>query len=408
MTTGLWLGLNLSKNSSRFIVLALIFLIGFVGAIDASAKSRRVRSQSKQLTTSLDRSTTSPIFSSDRLKLQGKVGLMSQMIEEDTRSGSNVNLNLGVKFQYKFVEQFQLRAELRYNFSQERYQAPIDDHRFSDGASLNEAVAVFKPHSIFELGAGAVNQGSFVSTPLLISNRSFPGLYEQLQFGSEANFIKLRLNQAIPTSRSFDSDRQEKEETPSYTSETLSLGWTPNKHIHLSPFAKHYRFLNLPSQVAFISEQAGNTVDGTGQSNSEFRYDFNGFAYGINTELRPISQFFLGGGFQHIQNSEAPEAFNTAQMAEIYLKYRHPVVEMKPYYTAFFNESDVSPARYNSSQFGNSNRQGYVAGLEVTFPRHGFKVEAQFVDANIIDEINSQQKDRDYLVVWVETLYVEF
>ena len=130
-------------------------------------------------------------FSNDRVQLEGRLRIGSQFFNNETDQANNASFTLGTKFNYKFIESLKLKTEIELSFSSGRAQSQIEDDRLSDGFNAREAVVAFEPNSYLELGAGAVNQRRLVSTPLLMSNRSFPGAYEQVNFGGIRNWTFL-------------------------------------------------------------------------------------------------------------------------------------------------------------------------------------------------------------------------
>ncbi len=408
MFTGQQLG---PEWSSRVLgVFVLILILGFLFESDfARSSEKAIRSRQTLDTGVTSSSQLQPprTFSNDRMQLEGRLRLGSQYLTDETDEGVNATFGLGVKFNYTFIDWLKLKSETRLTFSQERFQSQIDDDRFSDGFSVKEAVAVLEPVRFIEIGAGAVNQSYFISSPLLMSNRSFPGLYEQLQYVHGRNYVAVRLGQAVPTSRSFDSHRQEKEKTPYYYTHGLRAGFLPNKHIRLEPYVTHYRYENLPSVVAFQSAIRGNTVPNPQPTNSVFAFEFEGMVAGLKTELRPNNRLALVGEYQYIKNSEAPETFNTGQWAGVTLKAQYKQMIFEPQVASFYNESDTSPASYNSGEIGHNNREGMAFGFDVTFMDYNFKIATDYVMADVVNP-NEEQSDLKYFVVTLETLYVEF
>ena len=409
MNTGQQLG---PERSSRIVgVFVLTIMLSFLldgGTAHSSERNLSKQSPDKTFTSSSSSRLVPPkTFSNDRLQLEGMLRLGSQYLTDETDEGANATFGFAAKFNYKFVDWLKLRSETRLTFSQERFQSQIDDDRFSDGFSMKEAVAVVEPNRYLEFGAGAVNQNYFISSPLLMSNRSFPGLYQQLQYTQGRNYVALRLGQSVPTSRSFDANRQEKEKNPYYYTAGLRGRAIIGKHFGIEPYVTHYRYENLPSVVAFRSAIRGNTVPDPQPTNSRFAFDFAGVLGGLKTEIRPNRRISLVGEYQYIRNGEAPETFNTGQWLGASVRTRYNQMVFAPGVATFYNESDTSPAFYNSGEIGHNNREGMVYEFDVTFEKYKFKIGMDYVVADVVNP-REEQSDLQYFVVTLETLYVEF
>lgn len=347
-------------------------------------------------------------ISNSRLSAQGQMVLGTQYFDDATDGGSNANLGFGLKLNYAPVESFRIQTETLLNLSRARFQAQIDDDEFADGFSVKEAIAAWQPIRPFEIAGGAVNQKNFIDSPLLISNRSFPGLYQQLAFGDEKkHFVKLRAMQAVPTSRSFDSDRIEKEKTPYYFTEGIVAGVRPNQHIQFIPYFQNYRYTDLPSIVAFNGSIRGNTVSDATPTNAQFAFDYQGYVAGIRTDINPNSDVTFRFEFQGIENSEAPETFNSGRLARVGVEFPVLGTKLEPKVGSFYNESDTAPAAYNSANIGHNNREGMAYGLDWTFEKYNLKISSEYVDAKVVN-VAQRQSDLKYFYFSVETLYVEF
>ncbi|NQZ02263.1 MAG: hypothetical protein HRT45_16520, partial [Bdellovibrionales bacterium] len=299
-------------------------------------------------------------------------------------------------------------------FSAERFQSQFDSDDFASGQNARRFDLVFKPIEYFQLGAGGINQREFINAPLLLSNRAFPGVYEQINIGCDhtgdfCNGVQLRAGQYLPTSRSFDTDRQEKEEDPFLSVIGAKLQLTPNKHVAFSAHYQSFRYENLPSVVAFRSRVRGNTVLGETAPNSLFAFDYAGYIVGGQIDLRPTSSVSVKFLFQAIENEAAPESVNSGRIASIRPEIRYGETVFKPFAGAYYNEPDTAPGFYSMGDLGHNNREGSFYGLDIDFNRYNFRLRSQIVQANLIneDEFNFQT-DQTYAAITLETLYVTF
>lgn len=373
-----------------------------------SSRSRAVRSQ-------VLRESQTPKFSNDRLTLEGKMGVGSQYLTDEFNEGASSAFGLNARMRYKFLENLELNAEILSVFSAERFQSQFDSDDFAGGLRARRFDIKYTPIKYFQLGFGGINQKEFVHTPMLVSNRAFPGTYQQINIGGVkgkdglCNCFFIRTSQLMPTSRSFDTDRQEKEEEPFFSTISAVAVLNPNKHISFQPYIRQFRYQNLPSIVAFRSRLRGNTVLGETSPDSQFAFAFEGYVAGALLTIKPVSNFDLELGYQAIENTEAPETVNSGALAFVRPKFRYGQTEFKPIAGAYYNEPDTAPALYNDGDFGHNNREGTFFGLEVDFNDYNFRVAARVYEANVInqDEFNFQT-NQTYAVISLETLYVEF
>ncbi|MGE0764693.1 MAG: hypothetical protein AB7N80_15565 [Bdellovibrionales bacterium] len=338
------------------------------------------------------------------------LGSEVQNYSEGKDEGTGVLMDLGVLFNYALAPwaRFHFDAEARFYGS--RVQTRYEDETMSSGLRLRNGYVGFGDEDLFEFRTGVLSQKDLGAPLLVNTRRAFPGIREQMTFGSAAGMARLRLwaQQTMPTSYSLNTQRAEREKTPTFLTESINLKITPAKVFEAEFYATHFRFNNLPAVVAFESSALGNTVNGDVAPNSEFKYGFEGFVLGGSTCIcltGPLS-FRLGG--QWLQNTAAPDRANRAQSLFLEGTLRlGQTMNITPRYTAFFNESDTSPAYYNRWQWGNNNRKGMVAQIEVEFPRYGFSIQAEYVQAAMINQ-DPFQFDKQVFLLGVETSHVSF
>ena len=140
------------------------------------------------------------------------------------------------------------------------------------------------PFEFRELRGGAINQG-YLNSPMLVSGRrAFPGFQAILSHDFENIRAELSVEQVVPTSYSMNLDREDKEETPFFQTQSLQFKGKSLKLIEWSVTGGHFGWSNIPDKVAYESSLQGNSVIGSESvAGSQFKYDFDGLF--ASTEL---------------------------------------------------------------------------------------------------------------------------
>jgi hypothetical protein len=393
----------------------------FVASFPAFAQSQDLRQRSDFRPPApgsrLPLEPSKPKFSGDDFQIEGKLAVGSQYLTDEFNQGANAAFGLASRMRYSFLKSLSLNAEAFMTFSAERFQSQFDSDDFAEGLRARQFDLVFKPIKYFQLGAGGINQKEFIWAPLLLSNRAFPGAYEQINIVGDhnseyCNCLQVRAGQFLPTSRSFDTDRQEKEPDPFLSTIGVRGMLTPNKHISFTAHYLNFRYENLPSVVAFRSRVRGNTVLGETAPNSLFAFDFSGYVAGGTINLRPTDSVAVNFHFQAIENEEAPESVNSGRIAwvqPIIRLMKSGGVVLKPLAGAYYNEPDTAPGFYSWGDLGHNNREGTFYGLDIDFNNHNFRLRSKLVQADLINEDDFNfQTNQTYAVITLETLYVTF
>jgi hypothetical protein len=325
---------------------------------------------------------------------------------KDDGTGAVVKAGLLLKRKLTGWARFHFEPEARFYSSrvQTRYQNDVMASAFR----VRDGFAAFGVEDTFELQAGILSQ-KVLRTDLLIGRRrAFPGGREVFTAGNDKMQFKAFAQQLVPTSNSLNTERSERESTPTLLTETLEFGLTPAKMFEAMFYATHYRFNHLPAVVAFESATLGNSVTGDVPAVSEFRHGFDGFALGTDLNFNVAGPLTFRTGGKWLQNTAAPSGSNRGQLlylgADLHLV--HGIVLM-PEFQVFFNESDTAPGYYNSFEMGNNNRKGLTGRLEVDFKEEGFSIELQYTQAAMINP-DPFQADKQVFLVEVKTDNVPF
>jgi hypothetical protein len=138
-----------------------------------------------------------------------------------------------------------------------------------------------------------------------------------------------------------------------------TIGFKSGKEDFFQLELSHYKFQDLPSNVAEKSLAFGNSISGTGEA-SQFNYDFSGANFYFNSRVMTSELGLLFSG-QYIYNEKAPDGRNSGYLAYLGLEFEKLIVKLE----GFKNESDTSPAFYNSKYHGHNNMQGNGLNLQL-------------------------------------------
>lgn len=331
---------------------------------------------------------------------------MSDLTDSETYASARLNLLGGAKL----LPSLQLLGDVSVAGASGFSQSRFGNDSLGSGININEALVSVFPEGFFSLDAGIINQ-RFLGSGLLVSDLPFPALRQTLkkEWNIEDSTIELGLKaqQAIPTSRTLDNQkRSEKEGTPTFMTQTLYADVEFTDSTSMNASLSRYQFKELPSSVAFESRLLGNTVPFSTASQSQFLFDYQGSLYTLNARQKLVSGLAIYGGAELIENDEAPSAYNRGFLTKIGATWNFQDHELDLSVANYFNESDSSPAFYNSSRLGHNNMKGQAYAAAFTYEEL-FRVRVQYSDTDVISP-NLVNTRRQNLSVALETLYVDF
>lgn len=316
-------------------------------------------------------------------------------------------LRVETSFRYKIIDELTFKADVHLLLLSQRAQQDLISDAFDEGFRLKQAFAEYKPLNQVTLSAGVINQQrNFAFVPMLMDDRGFPGFAQSFSFEMGEVRTQVFAQEGIPTSRSLNSNRVEKEATPVYLSQGVRMEWNPSNSFRLTTFGLHYSFQNLPSIVAAEGYSHGNTLtsDSTPTS-SRFMYAFDGLAFGVSEEWKFLPNYSFGLELQTLRNLRAPRAYNSGVFLTADLCFCFSKVEVRPAFISFFNESDTSPAVYNDGRFGHNNREGNGGQLKFVFPKWKFSAVGRYISADVINETANGQTRSEFVEIYLEANY---
>ncbi|MCB0390677.1 MAG: hypothetical protein KDD58_05280 [Bdellovibrionales bacterium] len=342
-----------------------------------------------------------------RSKFQGdwKLEIGAQSFEEDTDDEKLATVALSVRPSYRLLENLTLKADMKFKSESGRVQARF----YQEGEnlmSLSNASLEYYPTSFIMIEGGILNQGFLEQELLFSKSRAFAGVKEALVLNKQNYKIYLTAQQSLPSSSSLNTERAEKEETPSFTSQTLQAEFNTDSLKGIVG-GSYFQFDNLPSKVAYESIVNGNSVIEQGIANSYFEYNFKGYAFQTRLDWRLQDSLNIVGTLQLIENSEAPAGNSRGQMAWLGPIIQTGQLKWTFNYGQFFAEPDVAPAYYMNLNYGGANRIGKFGRFELEFSDYNFKIIAQYADSDVIN-LRTHQFQRINYLVRLETLYVSF
>ena len=325
--------------------------------------------------------------------------------KEGLEEAQLVQMSLSPKMDLNLASYFRIRGEAAINLNSASVQTRFKDPS-AEVFALQEFVAIIEPRKQISLEVGAVNQ-AHLSSDLLVDARAFPGALLRVGYVGKKLKLQGKLQSSIPTSASFESDRTELEETPSFQTQGVELYVRPLKWLEVKGQANIFQFENLPSKIAFESGRQGNTVNGDDVAESSFKYEFKGWNISYELEARLSKRVRTHVEFQLIENSEAPSGQGRSQLVGLGLPIDLSGVSVTPKVAYFFSEANSSPAYYNSALYGHNNREGMMGALRLDFKKLGFALDAQYVVANVINE-DAVQDDMESISLSMELLNETF
>ncbi len=268
----------------------------------------------------------------------------------------------------------------------------VDEYAPRRQVRLKRAFIKWSPLSFFQFKAGAINQRDYFA-PLLLTRTAFLGAQEELFYKfSENHKIFFRMQQAIPNNLNLTQRIGIVEDgTPSFLMETVGLDFDGDLFAFYAN-AGRWSYDSLSTGAAFQSQFLGNSVSGGSQLNSDFLYRYSGYTGSSAIRTHFSDDFGIKFWGQYLYNDKAPETRNKGYAVKSSLILGN----WQPSFLMFRNESDSSPAFYNSSFFSHNNHEGYSVELKYADPydKNDDKVTAfiNYVDSSPI-KFNAFQSD---------------
>ena len=258
------------------------------------------------------------------------------------------------------------------------------------------------------LQIGAINQ-DYLSAPLLVSDQAFLSAlvgYSHIRSKYEWQVV---VQQSMPSVINSFRRLNEIADSPYFSSLFLYGEWLPSDHYSFKGHLTTFYFTSLPSFIAYQSKTYGNTVFGE-KSSADFAYSYYGFNGDISTQIHVLPELYLSLGYNGVINLSAP--FEKAYGERIYLITDMDFWKWTKLYSRleyFYNNSDSTPAYFNSEIYGHNDRKGFLTELKAFFPKGNFEVGLRYVfSSSIQQEVtrSSLGAKQHSLMVFVSSRYL--
>lgn len=337
-----------------------------------------------------------------------KFGIGSSGYNQGNDEGTAAEFRLTARFDYEFTKWLKAHVVPRAEFFSARLQERDDaDDAGPSRIRLLDAYLNLSPVKFVEVHSGAIGQDK-LKMPLLISpRRAFPGARELVvvSVGPEVKIMAMA-QQLVPTSISFNSDREEKEKLPGFQTQSLHV---EGKHrlAEWEAIGGHYRWNEIPSRVVFESCKTGNIANCDNEKSARFPHGMEGYFWGAEASLGPkkYPQPLLGWRGQ--TNSKAPDSAGDAESWSVGAVYEVNDIEYRAEYLKWYSEPNTTVSAYTQTRYGQTNRDGNGVAFKVDFKERGFSVVGEWYNARRIN-FNPSQDTLNAYSLTVETNYAPF
>jgi hypothetical protein len=337
-----------------------------------------------------------------------QIEMHGESTSEGKDEGFASHLSADTNLSYRLAPWLSFRGSPYVDLYSARLQQRYEDEDYESRVGLHDSFVQIMPDPHFELRLGALGQG-VLETPLMIGrNRNFPGAMEigHLNINDKVEIDGI-LQQSIPTSHSLNIERDQREQLPTFQTQSLHLRAKPNDETELFAWAGHFRWKNLPAKVAAISQTLGNRPTGDDPASAKFGYGFDGYFGGLSACYCVHNSFGVAAGIERFANNLAPTERRNGQGLWLGPKYEEKFWSLKMTYTKFFVESDATPAYYNPARYGHNNRDGDSLEFKLNLKKYKFSIVGEYTSAAIIlQDFNQQHLTTMFL--GVETDYASF
>lgn len=342
-----------------------------------------------------------PLFRKSHLKT--KWSLSTWRFKEGLNDSLGVLLKLNLHWEKELLSNFLFITNIDLRASQSRLQQHIFGKSSSGVYFLREAKLVVIPKPALSLGLGVLSEGFWDKDLLVNSSSSFIGIRGSFNFmETKSSSVNLYLEQSIPPSSSSDSFRLDNEALPYFLMSQLNVNYTQEKwsvksHVFYSGYFK------LPAVVAYESSLLGNSVIGDNVTDSSFAWDFGLVGGGVDY----YSQKGFGVKSYFIWNHKAERSVGKSRFFKLYFDQvsvfsQDLTLDLEE----FFIEPDATVSYYNSSAYGNTNREGFSVALSWKI-KSDSKIKFRYIRSELINK-NSIQDTLQSVSLGLEAKYEFF
>lgn len=353
-------------------------------------------------------SATTPVVNDERpYKPTGRINfsLYSRQTEDAFASSQQGATGIGAEFTAKYGDHITLGVDLLGLFgSGNASNFWNDDGKAPNSILLNETYVKVNFHKNIFVKAGVVK------TPLnpvfsIMTPGAFVGAQEEWQIGADESNIKLIAYQGIPSSGTVSRRIYDDGTNAYFLSQTISANLKTTYGTEFKTAASRFQFENLSSNVAGDSYLSGNSLtafEGMGKL-ARFRYGFMGteVAFNLKQEIGKHEVCLFGSA---IKNDQAPAGKNEGAIVGGCVKVAFGNYSVRPSYSVFDYDADVTPAAYTALTGRYHNRKGYRIGIDFELKKEKLALKTYYTSMELKDA-NPYLADREIYNVAVEAKY---
>ncbi len=384
----------------RATFLALTLIIGLSLAFHAKAQSSSALSVSPNVSAPKEEEEK-------QYKPTGKVlfSVYSRQTEDEfSRSHQGVTV-INPEFSARYGEYITLGLDLAGFFGTgNASNFWTDDGKAPNTILLNEAYAKINIHPNLFVKAGAIK------TPLnplmsIMTPGAFMGAQEEWQIGADDSNITVNAFQAIPSSGTVTKRIYDDGTQAYFLSQTVSGKLKAQTGTEVKLAATRFQFENLSTNVATDSYFLGNSLTAfEGSSKSfRFRHGFMGTESGV-TVKQEIGKHELFLFASTIVNDQAEAGKNKGNMVGGSVKTVFGNYIVRPSYTRFNYDADVTPTVYTTMTGRFQNRDGYRVGIDIELKKERLALKNYYIKMDLKDA-NPYLADREIYNIAVEAKY---
>ena len=384
----------------RATFLALTLTIGLSLAFHAKAQSSSALSVSPNVSAPKEEEEK-------QYKPTGKVlfSVYSRQTEDEfSRSHQGVTV-INPEFSARYGEYITLGLDLAGFFGTgNASNFWTDDGKAPNTILLNEAYAKINIHPNLFVKAGAIK------TPLnplmsIMTPGAFMGAQEEWQIGADDSNITVNAFQAIPSSGTVTKRIYDDGTQAYFLSQTVSGKLKAQTGTEVKLAATRFQFENLSTNVATDSYFLGNSLTAfEGSSKSfRFRHGFMGTESGV-TVKQEIGKHELFLFASTIVNDQAEAGKNKGNMVGGSVKTVFGNYIVRPSYTRFNYDADVTPTVYTTMTGRFQNRDGYRVGIDIELKKERLALKNYYIKMDLKDA-NPYLADREIYNIAVEAKY---
>lgn len=340
-------------------------------------------------------STTLPKKKSESIyfkKLNLRSKLYSSSASSSFYNSKNVGLEIGAAGEQEFFHDFGTEFDLRFKKKSSTSTYLESEHAKyfsgnSSGLSVKDAKLLYSPwKKLLSIEGGIINQ-AVQNNRILYDRNGELAIRESFNYVHDYFKISLSATQAYPQGDSF-SENLDKVDTGNTTfyNEFLRVETNNQELFNLRAQIGHFGFYHLSPTLAYASLFHGNSVAGSSERNAEFAYNFNGWNFTTEGELRLFDNWGIYVTYHLLINNEAPQGKNRGDLIALHPSFTYRHLKFYTEYSFSRIESDAVPGIFSDYMDHPSNMEtkSFWIGMEDT--KNLFEIKAVLKVSRLIEQ----------------------